>query len=1095
MRNARSRTKDLLRHHDHRGSALVIVLCFVVLIAGLVVFFLSKATSERVVSSSSAGGTKVELLTDTAFGVIVDDLRQEAIGRSDLNGSGDHILYVPKTPASAAPLRAESGIGFSTLPNLLRLSDRLVPSSRASASSTSDPSFNGRYVNLALWNSHYLLPLKNAASLYDSTPAADFVAPDWVVLTRDGPAVGVDVSKLKDASAGNKNYAIGRYAYAVYDEGGLLDINTAGFPSTMTANQYGPKGGTFFADLTQLSIPSDRIDQIVGYRNYASAKPNGDFGTFSWDANGISRFTTRILDPKRNFIEVEPDVVNGRSDQALISRQQLIRMMQDLGYDEPTKIALQNSLQYLGTFSREVNSPTWAPTVNLSAPYAYKDSRFDSSSSVINPFIPSARVISSFTRANGTLAIPGEPLVKDRFSLNKLALLEKMKGPGTLSANEIEQIARYFGLDPVNDSNGYFRHWSYPTSNPKFQHNPNGIMSLNEVAAVNREPEFFEIIQAGILAGSVGKAGGRGDVLNSSWGYNTSTFDDPDGKATLQLLRIGANIIDQWDTDNFPTTISLPATGDSVYGIEDLPYINKLLFTASGPRAVVPPFDQVFNYSIAFQLWNPHQAISSNTGAYPSAIRLAPLTAALSPNEVSDFYQLGIVREGVVSGQSRSYTWYWNAKSQQWSTGTHPDFFDELPQGGILNVPFSAPTTAFREPAASPAIELKSMIGAPPDSAVKEDGSIFSQLTGNTWLFFMTSTVYRIQCLDENGTYRTYGTFVGLDNSNSPAPGTAYKQAPWLSLSNANSAKWYAAPKSDPRTFRFGSGQSDEYSLVNATSSIAPAPGQINSKITMLAPFLGSQVSSPYRIDLWAVNSAAGNTSNPANPSYPDKDGQIRPGDSFSFSSSPLYKTGGALRPIILNRPFRSVGELGYAYRDMPWKTLDLASAKSPDAALLDMFTLRDDQSVLAGSINPNTRQPEVLASLITGAIQKQATGTTVTAAKALDAAKAIIANTKNTPLISRADLVTQLMNDSSITSISSIKTEREAVVRSLADAMNTRTWNLMIDLVVQVGRYPKSAASLQQFIVEGEMHCWIHLAIDRYTMKIVDKQVEVVRE
>ena len=29
-------------------------------------------------------------------------------------------------------------------------------------------------------------------------------------------------------------YAVGRYAYAVYDEGGLLDINVAGYPIPST---------------------------------------------------------------------------------------------------------------------------------------------------------------------------------------------------------------------------------------------------------------------------------------------------------------------------------------------------------------------------------------------------------------------------------------------------------------------------------------------------------------------------------------------------------------------------------------------------------------------------------------------------------------------------------------------------------------------------------------------------------------------------------------------------------------------------------------------------------------------------------------------
>ena len=43
-------------------------------------------------------------------------------------------------------------------------------------------------------------------------------------------------------------YAVGRYAYAVYDEGGLLDINVAGYPTSTgpspTVTDIGRKGGS-----------------------------------------------------------------------------------------------------------------------------------------------------------------------------------------------------------------------------------------------------------------------------------------------------------------------------------------------------------------------------------------------------------------------------------------------------------------------------------------------------------------------------------------------------------------------------------------------------------------------------------------------------------------------------------------------------------------------------------------------------------------------------------------------------------------------------------------------------------------------------------
>ena len=70
-----------------------------------------------------------------------------------------------------------------------------------------------------------------------------------------------------------------------------------------------------------------------------------------------------------------------------------------------------------------------------------------------------------------------------------------------------------------------------------------------------------------------------------------------------------------------------------------------------------------------------------------------------------------------------------------------------------------------------------------------------------------------------------------------------------------------------------------------------------------------------------------------------------------------------------------------------------------------------------------------------------------------------------------------------------------ESAIRSLANAGQTRVWNLMFDIVAQTGRFPKQVTSLDKFNVEGEQHYWVHVAIDRYTGQILDKQVEEVKE
>jgi hypothetical protein len=71
----------------------------------------------------------------------------------------------------------------------------------------------------------------------------------------------------------------------------------------------------------------------------------------------------------------------------------------------------------------------------------------------------------------------------------------------------------------------------------------------------------------------------------------------------------------------------------------------------------------------------------------------------------------------------------------------------------------------------------------------------------------------------------------------------------------------------------------------------------------------------------------------------------------------------------------------------------------------------------------------------------------------------------------------------------------REAPIRALAAAGTTRVWNLMIDVVAQTGRFPSSASGLANFNVEGERRYWVHVAIDRYTGKVLDEQIEEVSE
>ena len=76
-----------------------------------------------------------------------------------------------------------------------------------------------------------------------------------------------------------------------------------------------------------------------------------------------------------------------------------------------------------------------------------------------------------------------------------------------------------------------------------------------------------------------------------------------------------------------------------------------------------------------------------------------------------------------------------------------------------------------------------------------------------------------------------------------------------------------------------------------------------------------------------------------------------------------------------------------------------------------------------------------------------------------------------------------------------SVKTRREVVERAISSVSQARTWNLMIDVIAQAGKYAPGETELRKFIVEGEQRFWVHVAIDRLTGQVIDKQIEVVNE
>ena len=244
---------------------------------------------------------------------------------------------------------------------------------------------------------------------------------------------------------------------------------------------------------------------------------------------------------------------------------------------------------------------------------------------------------------------------------------------------------------------------------------------------------------------------------------------------------------------------------------------------------------------------------------------------------------------------------------------------------------------------------------------------------------------------------------------------------------------------------------------------------------------------------------------------YTDPDGILRGADAKYASGDvgrPMITGNTNSRPVVLNRPFRSVAELGNVFRDTPWRSLDFMSPESADRALLDVFTVSEmpDDGIVAGRINLNTRQAPVIAALVQNA--GLVTGANITAAEATAAASKLTAWTSSTdagkgPLSDRSELVGRFVSGTSfkgpleemanqlVAANRPIKVSREAIVRALADAGTTRSWNFLIDIIAQSGQVTPAGV----FLPQGESRTWNSVAIDRFSAEVLEQFTETIQE
>lgn len=1104
--------------HGERGSALVITLAMLVLICVLVLSFFVQSTLSRKISSSSAGQYNADLIARTALDTIIGDLRTEIAAGSKVSTSNGVSIYIPTTNLTAVPYRVHDQ-GF---PNLVKQSVSSAtfwsgagydsgffnPVRSAPGNSTATPSGNGRSVSINQWNKPGLLGDPGTGTL-PSVPGG-YTAPDWVIVTRKGavtnatalPAVGPGSGSLSDKSAANQNYAIGRFAYVIYDEGGLLDINVAGFPGSARGSEFESRRG-LLPQVDLANIPgidsASHADAFIQWRNQASAATTASY-------------TNRVFSDTNGFVTVAP------GDQSFLGRMDLI----NYATAHPAQVAT-SALQYLGTFSRERNAPSYSPPALGSAarpPFSTGAAAAVGKDDLFNPSLIDARVSTPFTRqSDGSSAKAGDPLIKYRFPLSRLKWLSHA-GPDGATAQEIYDSFGLTWSDSIVDnwSGATASGWVYNHGSINGRGNGQTILYLSDVASLGREPDFFELLQAGMQLGSLGKGAADG----------TSVVSPFDTNVYYQVIQIGANMIDQYDTDSLPAHISFNNT--DFYGIEDLPYLAWVYNTpyrlhgSSQPSGSYPAFP---NIGVWLQpvVWNPH-APSASAVAAPAEFR--------------------VIATGNV------YNWFYNGETNGMEFAYTTPVYDFSNSSGIVFSSSAAQT--FRIPTLlSPGMGasaagndrvtddgLTDFIGistissgtwSVPDYRISNDPDPANSHHNFVWAAAIPGPYFHVQLQYREGPGRPWVTYDVMRNINDSAatadnfsPYCFRTYAPLAGAGNPTAAgPGGAFVRSDPRTDRFGVLAS------GGVASFLPSPNPPGMYFDTIRPGTGvgseahsssRSIASPgwsfgtgnsARLGTLTENTAGSDTH------YADPDTVVRAGDG-AYANGSLNDGGYPIandsfnslnsRPIMLNRPFRSVADIGYVFRGMPWKGLDLFTSRSGDSALLDLFCVQEPAvsasaahpPAEAGKLNLNSRQKPVIAAALAGAIKSETDETVIDSTTANTIAGILTDLTTSSsggPFLNKGELATRLGPALGAAYASQpdsiIKRRREAAVRALADIGNTRTWNLLIDVIAQSGRYGPKATSLNQFIVTATRRYWLHVSIDRYTGKVIYQYLEPV--
>lgn len=1131
-----------------RGFALVLVLAFLVLITGAILALTTRATLQKRIALTNTSLTAAQQFSESVADLIIGDLLAELQKNSEwvdefgqINGPFQILAFSTKTRKDSLPSRVAPAGSSPSVWKLLTPGESLFPGARVVASSvgTDRPSLDRRAWSVNRW-------FGSAGPGLGSGGAV----PAWVIVGRSGIEPTAPIEALQVTSG--KSRAIGRFAFVAYETGGLLDANSLILQAEgpWKSELVSPPG---FLTATGLSYHGRQMDASKANKisDWLLTGSKLAFPNFSSYAD------TFLLQQGPGSLRV--------GDQTFVNRRDLLDFLKkfDLGLQWAELMTVGNVLPRAPAFEPSANAEDFQGKTD--SIFQYQNLSQSGNKTSDNRLLTSARASEDFRTLTGEPVAKGAPMVAGRFPLSRLQWIGK-DGPTKQATDDLKKINNSrvkWNADPIANEASLIRsafglRWN-PTKHRWDYINDSGALSkevkkLGDVSG--REPNFFELLKAVTLHGSLGATP---DLVPFN---DSGTLADPwylftlsevflnqtnYGNRDAHVLQIAANIIDQADADSFPTRLAManPSSSGPHYGVpfneweiigsENLPMVFHTFMTFLRTEGASDPHERkMFRAWMEFSLFNPYQGEVRES---PKKFRLsqkqgyvqARFQAIQPPNtnlgESSQFFT------NPPSSTSDEITWVFPTDPSfmaavQKSPVTLSQMAKQFGVGFDVNLPemdYTHPTSNSR------------VVGLYAGAA---DYSLLPGLTPPRPPVDWYSSIYPVfpPPPDTNKLWIVLEADYGSGQWHPIQHLRGYRQSTQNARVSPNGTAFFSPQRLIPmiqpdfRTERFGNVELGEtlsqfWNKTLAWDGTAQKarrfPRTRENGITL--EFGGSTLTRGTDVGITSLMHNRTPAPSFESPIWRHRDGVRRNADGWTGSLGTIDPMGQNLehRPVILNRPFRSVGELGYVFRDEPFMSLNFSSAQSADLGLLDVFcveeTFRNPQShprlePALSRINLNSSRPEVVSHLLRQAkidpfneTARFTNDQAIALANALVGPNSYLRDSSNNPtnnLLRNASDVAAFLDSNHFPTSHDLGTlawrekgKRESLIRSLAGLTQTSVWHFLIDIVVQIGGYPVGTSSLENFAVDAERRYWLHLSIDRTTGAILRRHLEPVYE